>query len=179
MRENPQQRFQLMGMSQQCERTIWDLQVPEFGLQVFRPGAQFNQHKEKWSETGKRITNNPESQLLRVVDIFQWQYHSVQCSGHPSLDMEQNISHQTAANKHERKQRVDCQWLGYFIQVRKMSCLTPREWQPTSVFLPGKLQETETPGRLQSMGLQRVIYNWACMHVHTPRILCVFITQQI
>ena len=69
------------------------------------------------------------------------------------------ISHQTAVNKHEREQRVECQWLGYFIQVRKMSCLAPREWQPTSVFLPGKLQETEEPGRLQSMGLQRVIYN--------------------
>ena len=46
MRENPQQRFQLMGVSQQCERTMWDLQVPEFGLQVFLPGAQFNQHKD-------------------------------------------------------------------------------------------------------------------------------------
>lgn len=71
MRENPQQRFQLMGMSQQCERTMWDLHVPDFGLQVFRPGAQLYQHKEKWSEIGKRITNNPESLLLRVVDIFQ------------------------------------------------------------------------------------------------------------
>ena len=94
MRENPQQRFQLMGMSQQCERTMWDLHVLEFGLQIFWPAAQLYQHKEKWSETGKRTTDNPESQLLRVVDISQWQYCSVQCSEHPSLDVEQSISHQ-------------------------------------------------------------------------------------
>ena len=94
MRENPQQRFQLMGISQQCERTMWDLHVLEFGLQIFWPAAQLYQHKEKWSETGKRTTDNPESQLLRVVDISQWQYCSVQCSEHPSLDVEQSISHQ-------------------------------------------------------------------------------------
>ena len=31
-----------------------------------------------------------------------------------------------------------------------------RAWQPTPVFLPGKSPWTEEPGRLQSMGLQRV-----------------------
>ena len=29
-----------------------------------------------------------------------------------------------------------------------------RKWQPSPVFLPGKIQWTEGPGRLQSMGLQ-------------------------
>ena len=29
-------------------------------------------------------------------------------------------------------------------------------WQPTPVFLPGEFPWTEEPGRLQSMGLQRV-----------------------
>ena len=29
-----------------------------------------------------------------------------------------------------------------------------RKWQPTPVFLPGKIPWTEEPGRLQSMGLQ-------------------------
>ena len=31
-----------------------------------------------------------------------------------------------------------------------------RKWQPTPVFLPGKIPGTEDPGRLQSMGPQRV-----------------------
>ena len=31
-----------------------------------------------------------------------------------------------------------------------------RAWQPTSVFLPGESPQTEEPGRLQSMGLQKV-----------------------
>ena len=30
------------------------------------------------------------------------------------------------------------------------------KWQPTPVFLPGKIPWAEEPGRLQSMGLQRV-----------------------
>ena len=31
-----------------------------------------------------------------------------------------------------------------------------RTWQPTPVFFPGESPWTEEPGRLQSMGLQRV-----------------------
>ena len=31
-----------------------------------------------------------------------------------------------------------------------------RKWQPTPVFLPGESPWTEEPGRLQSVGLQRV-----------------------
>ena len=34
-----------------------------------------------------------------------------------------------------------------------------REWQPTPVFLPGKVPWTEEPGKLQSMRLQRVGHN--------------------
>ena len=34
-----------------------------------------------------------------------------------------------------------------------------RTWQPNSVFLPGESPLTEEPGRLQSMGLQRVGHN--------------------
>ena len=34
-----------------------------------------------------------------------------------------------------------------------------RKWQPTPVFLPGKIPWTEEPGRLQSMGSQRVRHN--------------------
>ena len=34
-------------------------------------------------------------------------------------------------------------------------------WQPTPVFLPGKIPWTEEFGRLQSTGSQRVRYNWA------------------
>ena len=35
-----------------------------------------------------------------------------------------------------------------------------RAWQPTPVFLPGESPWTEEPGRLQSIGLQRVGHNW-------------------
>ena len=31
-----------------------------------------------------------------------------------------------------------------------------KEWQPTPVFLPGRFQGQKEPGRLQSMGSQRV-----------------------
>ena len=31
-----------------------------------------------------------------------------------------------------------------------------RAWQPTPVFLPGESPWTKVPGRLQSMGLQRI-----------------------
>ena len=39
-----------------------------------------------------------------------------------------------------------------------------RAWQPTAVFLPGESTCTEEPGRLQSMGLQRVRHGWATSH---------------
>ena len=38
------------------------------------------------------------------------------------------------------------------------------EWQPTPVFLPGKIPWTEEPGGLQSMGSHRVGPDWACTH---------------
>ena len=34
-----------------------------------------------------------------------------------------------------------------------------RKWQPTPVFLPGESPWTEEPGRLQSMGSQRIGHN--------------------
>ena len=34
------------------------------------------------------------------------------------------------------------------------------KWQPTLVFLPGKIPWTEEPGRLQTLGLQRVKHDW-------------------
>ena len=40
-----------------------------------------------------------------------------------------------------------------------------RKWQPTPVFLPGKL--TEEPGGLQPLGLQRVGRELTCVHTHT------------
>ena len=40
---------------------------------------------------------------------------------------------------------------------REIPC--ERAWQPTPVFLPGESPWTEEPGRIQSMGLQRVGHN--------------------
>ena len=39
-----------------------------------------------------------------------------------------------------------------------------RTWQPTPVFLPGESPWTEEPGRLQSMGPQRVGHDWMTKH---------------
>ena len=48
-------------------------------------------------------------------------------------------------------------WVGKIPQRRK--------WQPTPVSLPGKIPWTEEPGRLQSVGSQRVGHDWA---THLP-----------
>ena len=40
-----------------------------------------------------------------------------------------------------------------------------RAWQPTPGFLPGESPWTEEPGRLQSMGLQRVGHDRATKHI--------------
>ena len=42
-----------------------------------------------------------------------------------------------------------------------------RAWQPTLVFLPGESPWIEEPGGLQSMGMQRVGYNWVTKHSTT------------
>ena len=48
-----------------------------------------------------------------------------------------------------------------------------RTWQPTPVFLPGKITWTEKPGELQTTGLQRVKRdgsNWASTHAQRLHI---------
>ena len=45
-----------------------------------------------------------------------------------------------------------------------------RVWQPTPVFLPGESPWKEEPGRLQSMGLQRVGHNLATEHACIARV---------
>ena len=51
---------------------------------------------------------------------------------------------------------------GFDPWVGKIPCR--RAWQPISVFLSGKSPWTEVPGRLQSMGLQRVRHDWVTKH---------------
>ena len=41
-----------------------------------------------------------------------------------------------------------------------------KAWQPTPVFLPGESPWTEEPGRLQSMGSQRVRHEETTQHTH-------------
>ena len=48
-----------------------------------------------------------------------------------------------------------------------------RKWQPTPVFLPGEISWIEVPGRLQSMGLQRVKPNIVCIHTNQYKDLLV------
>ena len=52
--------------------------------------------------------------------------------------------------------------------VRSLGWEDPlEEVMATPVFLPGESPWTKEPGGLQSVGLQRVRYDWACMHTHT------------
>ena len=45
-----------------------------------------------------------------------------------------------------------------------------RAWRPTPVFLPGESLWTEEPGRLQSMGSQRVRHDWSnSAHMHARK----------
>ena len=60
------------------------------------------------------------------------------------------------------------------IQVQSLGRKDPwrREWQPIPVFLPGEFHEEE-PGRLQSMGSQRVLLLLLLLS-HVSRVrLCV------
>ena len=58
-----------------------------------------------------------------------------------------------------------CKRVGFNPRVRK----TPwsRKWQPTPVFLPGKIPWREELGRLQSMGSQSDGHNYMTEHTHT------------
>ena len=46
-----------------------------------------------------------------------------------------------------------------------------RAWQPTAVFLPGKIPWTEEPGWLQSVGSQRVRHDWALVSSSSTAVL--------
>ena len=46
-----------------------------------------------------------------------------------------------------------------------------REWQATPVFLPGESPQTEGPGGLQSIGLQRVRHDWVTKQQHEGKRL--------
>ena len=48
-----------------------------------------------------------------------------------------------------------------------------RAWQPIPVFWPGESPWTEEPGKLQSMGLQRVGHDWATKQ-STYTYMCVY-----
>ena len=52
-------------------------------------------------------------------------------------------------------------WLPTFAFQSPMMKRWRRQWHPTPVLLPGKIPWTEEPGRLQSMGSQRVGHDWA------------------
>ena len=51
-----------------------------------------------------------------------------------------------------------------------------RRWQPALVFLPGKIPWPEELGRLQSMGLQRVVHKWVTEHAHACSRISNFFT---
>ena len=125
-------------------------------------------NKRKWAQ---KILNNvpqvsllrrnyrrPElfantSDLLRAVIEFNMAWNSLGAS-----QMAWAVKN-PAANGGGKRDRFD-PWVGK-IPWR-------RAWQPTPVFLPRKIPWTEEPGRLQSIGSQRVRHNWSDIaHTHT------------
>ena len=73
---------------------------------------------------------------------------------------------------------LQCRRPGFNLWVGKI--LWRRKWQPTPVFLPGESPWTEEPGRLQSMGSQRIGHNWATkMHVHRGLLTNEAETQEV
>ena len=64
-----------------------------------------------------------------------------------------------------------CQRRGYLLWVRKI--LWRREWQPTSVFLPGESPWTEEPG-----GTEHVCVH-AREHTHTHEKVCLWLISNI
>ena len=64
-----------------------------------------------------------------------------------------------------------CKWCGFDPWLGKIPWRRP--WQPTPVFLPGELPWTEEPGRLQSMGSQRVRHDWATKHNTAHACICL------
>ena len=50
----------------------------------------------------------------------------------------------------------DCQHMRWGFSPWVGKILWRGKWQPTPVFFPGKIPQTEEPGRLRSMGSQRV-----------------------
>ena len=57
---------------------------------------------------------------------------------------------------------LQCRRPGFCPVVRKISWR--REWQHTPVFFLGEFPWTEEPGRLHSMGSQRVGHDWVTQH---------------
>ena len=52
-------------------------------------------------------------------------------------------------------------------------------WQPPPRFLPGECPWTDEPGRLQSIGLQRVEHNWSNLAQHTCEISHSWGSEQV
>ena len=90
----------------------------------------------------------------------------------------QNISLSTST-KIKICWEFDWDWLPWWIRQQRiyLQCGRPgfdpwvwkipwrRIGQPTTVFLPGESPWTEEPGRLQFMGLQRVVHDWMTRHI--------------
>ena len=57
-----------------------------------------------------------------------------------------------------KESACQCRRPGFELLVQKMPW--QRKWQPTPIFLAWKIPRTEVPGRLQSMGFQRVGHDW-------------------
>ena len=63
----------------------------------------------------------------------------------------------------KKKSACQCRRCRFNPWVRKIPW--SRQWQPTLVFLPGESPWTEEPGRLQSVGSQRVRHDWVTKHI--------------
>ena len=84
---------------------------------------------------------------------MEWDFRIDQALGFPGGAVVKNLPASAGDARDLSLKDLDLPWIGKIPWSRK--------WQPTPVFLPGKIPWTEVPGGLQSVGLQRVRHNWA------------------
>ena len=106
---------------------------------------------------------------MKIAEIF-WSFLCHQCLFWYLFNVELKITWWERVYQSAREffpgmyTYVICSHMYYFFYLLKTNHNPQRRrrnWQPTPVFLPGKIVWMEEPGRLRSMGLQRVGHNWA------------------
>ena len=120
---------------------------------------------EMWKEKGQFVRGNLESRNLitkaKCIEMFYY-YFLIQITNTWGFAGGW-VGKESACNAGNAGKCKFGPW------VRKIPWR--RKWQPTPIFLPGRILWTEEPGGLQSIGSQRVGQDWNDgTHTHTQEI---------